>query len=290
MAGEFERYFLAKNDSLKTVVKLNCVLNVPLMLITISGNALVLVAVMRTPSIRSPSTIMLCSLAVSDLLVGLAVQPLYAASYLTRNYSLFEATRTLGFIASGVSLFTMTAIAVDRILALHHHLRYPLVMTKSRAICVLATLWIITVLLSCSAFLNKIVYEFTIAITIAISLFTSAVSYVKIFCIVRRHHLQIRIQEKAMESVKHGKVRDFQRSKKGAVNAFIYLIAMILCYTPMFISMSISVELWKIEWILADTLVFINSSINSFLYCWRLRDLRAAVLKTKRQCLCQMIE
>ena len=133
MAGEFERYFLAKNDSLKTIVKLNCVLNVPLMLITISGNALVLVAVMRTPSIRSPSTIMLCSLAVSDLLVGLAVQPLYAASYLTRNYSLFEATRTLGFIASGVSLFTMTAIAVDRILALHYHLRYPLVMTKSRA-------------------------------------------------------------------------------------------------------------------------------------------------------------
>ena len=140
------------------------------------------------------------------------------------------------------------------------------------------------------SFLIKIVYEYTITVSIFISLFTCAVSYVKIFCIVLRHHIQIKIQEKAVESLNSGKNQEIQRSKKGAENAFIYFIAMILCYTPLFISMSISVELWKIEWILADTLVFINSSINPFLYCWRLRDLRAAILKTKRKCFCQTIE
>ena len=51
----------------ETVIIINCILNAPLMLISILGNALVLAAIIRTPSIRSTHMIMLCSLAVSDL-------------------------------------------------------------------------------------------------------------------------------------------------------------------------------------------------------------------------------
>ena len=36
---------------------------------------------------------------------------------------------------------------------------------------------------------------------------------------------------------------------------------------------------WRPEWDLATTVVFMNSSINPILYCWRLRELRAAVTK-----------
>ena len=36
---------------------------------------------------------------------------------------------------------------------------------------------------------------------------------------------------------------------------------------------------WRPEWDLATTVVFMNSSINPILYCWRLRELRAAVMK-----------
>ena len=54
-----------------------CLLNGLLMLLTIMGNVLVLTPMLTTPSLRSPSTIFLCSLAVSDLLVGFVVQPIY---------------------------------------------------------------------------------------------------------------------------------------------------------------------------------------------------------------------
>ena len=64
MAGKLERYFLSKNTSPEIIVIINCVLNAPQIFITIVGNTLVLVAVSRTPSIGSQSTIMLCSLAV----------------------------------------------------------------------------------------------------------------------------------------------------------------------------------------------------------------------------------
>ena len=68
------------NIGFETVVIANCILNAPLMLLSIIGNALVLVAILRTPSLRSPSVIFLCNLAVSDLLVGLVVQPVYVAA------------------------------------------------------------------------------------------------------------------------------------------------------------------------------------------------------------------
>ena len=64
MAGKLERYFSSKNTSPEIIVIINCVLNAPQIFITIVGNTLVLVAVSRTPSIGSQSTIMLCSLAI----------------------------------------------------------------------------------------------------------------------------------------------------------------------------------------------------------------------------------
>ena len=90
---------------------------------------LMLVAVLRTPSIHSPSKFLLCSLTLSDLLVGVVVQSLYLAAFFERNHSVLNASRTMSFIASGASLFTMTATAGDRFLALHHHLLYTALMT-----------------------------------------------------------------------------------------------------------------------------------------------------------------
>ena len=67
----------------ETVIIINCVVNAPLMLISILRNALVLAAIIRTRSIRStPHMIMLCSLAVSDFLVGLIAQPINIAEQL----------------------------------------------------------------------------------------------------------------------------------------------------------------------------------------------------------------
>ena len=75
--GSADHHFENEDNSTpETITIINCVLNAPLMLISILGNALVLAAIIRTPSIRSTHMIMLCSLAFSDFLVGLIAQPL----------------------------------------------------------------------------------------------------------------------------------------------------------------------------------------------------------------------
>ncbi|XP_078344380.1 melanocyte-stimulating hormone receptor-like [Oculina patagonica] len=296
MANESQADFFGSrgNDSSpETIVIVNCVLNGPMMLISIIGNTLVLAAILRTPSLRSPSMIFLCSLAVSDLLVGLVVQPIYIATNLTRDSSLDEAMKRMAIALCGVSLLTMTAISVDRFLALHYHMRYPNVMTTKRASYASATLWFINLLSFFLTFWSMKVYYFAIAISIVIFLLISTVCYVVIYRIVRRHQLQIRLQHQAVEIHDENIDSTTLQSTKNVKNTFIYFIVMILCYSPVVISLSILVispHHWTNEWTFAETVAFMNSSINPILYCWRLGELRTAVLKTAKQMLCKRTE
>ena len=94
------------------------------MFISILGNALVLAAIIKTPSIRSTSMIMLCSLAVSVLFIGLVDLPIYAAKDVTKDLLLHNVAETIAYslcgiliIIFGASFTTITDIAVDRFLA-----------------------------------------------------------------------------------------------------------------------------------------------------------------------------
>lgn len=205
MESKFVSNYSSKPENdftrLETIVVINCVLNVPLMLVSIFGNILVLAAILKTSStssISSPSTVFLYSLALSDLLVGVVVQPVYIANAATGMTYLQTTMATLAFAASGVSLFTMTAIAVDRSLSLHYHMRYPQLMTKSRARYLMVTLWIIAVLLSFSHHLSDLTYFLVIALCIILCLMTCSACYIDIYRIVRQHQLQIQTQQQAV--------------------------------------------------------------------------------------------
>ena len=115
------------NSTPETLIIINCVLNAPLMLISILGNAFVLATIIRTPSIRSTHMIMLCSVAVSDLLVGLIAQSIYIAQQLTGDRFVYHVSITMGYSLCGVSLVTITAITVDRFLALQSRVKCTLI-------------------------------------------------------------------------------------------------------------------------------------------------------------------
>ncbi len=281
------------NSTHGTIIIINCVLNAPLMLISILGNALVLTAIIRTLSIRSTSMIMLCSLAVSDLLVGFLAQPIYIALQLTKDRFAYHAWIVIGPSLCGVSLFTITAITVDRFLALRYHMRYATLVTKSRVKYTLVIIWLISFVVSGFDFWNTHVHSLLVGVVIIICLIICTFSYIRIYLIVRRHQLQIHAQQQAVQSFNVANNLNMVRLKRSAVNTFVFFIALILCYFPLYVLLTlhgISGSNWQPEWKFASTLVFSNSSINPFLYCWRLRELRTAVVKTARQMLCKQTE
>ena len=282
------------NSTPETIIIINCVLNAPLMLISILGNALVLAAIIRTRSIRStPHMIMLCSLAVADFLVGLVAQPIYIAEQLTEDSIVSNVVLLTGPSLSIVSLMTITAITVDRFLALHYHMRYATLVTESRVKYTLAIIWLINFLLSGLVFWVKRDHKFVVAIVTIICLLICMASYVRIYCFIRRHQLQIYAQQQAVQSSDTGNNLNVAQLKRSAMNTFVFFIALILCYLPLYVLLTLvglSVKDWRTEWQFAITAVNMNSSINPFLYCWRLRKLRTAVVKTARQMLCKQTD
>ena len=298
MTSSFEANYSSDTEAnsksgFETVVIANCILNAPLMLLSIIGNALVLVAILKTPSIRSPSVIFLCSLAVSDLLVGLVAQPVYIAAEIARTVRYFQAADTVGFAGCGVSLATMTAITVDRFLALHYHLQYPNLMTTSRAIYTIITIWCIITLFSFSILWSLRIYNVLAAFCITICLLVCLVCFIKIYRIVRRHQLQIHVQQQAVENSIDTNNHHIRQSTRSAKNIFIYFLAMILCYSPFSIVVIISgftsLDLQVIR-TFPVTVAFMNSSINPFLYCWRMTELRTAVFKTAKLFSCRQTD
>ena len=281
-----------------SVIIPNSVLNALLIPICIAGNVLVLAAVWRNPSLRTPSTILLCSLAVSDLFVGFLVLPVNIAIALTplsrsSSYLRLSQARTFLIIQlCGVSLDTMTAISVDRYLALRYHMRYPNMMTSRRATCVAATFWCKNVILSLLSIWKKNTIFLVALVFVALCLFISSITYSAIYRIVRHHQHQIHAQQQAVQSMNAEQNLKIQ-AKKHAVNTFIYYICMLLCYFPVAVSSLIWVtykEHWNIRWYFADTILFINSAINPFLYFWRNREVWEAVLKVVCKRLCKIDE
>ena len=282
----------------ETIVIINCVLNAPLMIISILGNALVLAAIIRTPSIRStPHMIMLCSLAVSDFLVGLIAQPVYITQQLSEVHSvmMLQAVKQTGFSLCGVSLLTMTVLTVDRFLALHYHMRYASLVTESRVKYSLVMIWLTASSVAGLYFLNERVHSFLSAAVTIFCLFTCTFGYLRIFCVVRRHQIQIHAHQQAVQSFNaenNLNMTNMTPLKRSALNTFVFYITLTVCYFPMYVllTLGLSHKDRKTEWDFASTLVFFNSCINPFLYCWRLRKLRTAVVKTARQMLCKQTE
>ena len=277
-----------------TIVIVNCLLNIPLMLISIFGNTMVITAVVTTPSLRSPSIILLCGLAVSDLVVGLIVQPIYIAKELASVYFLKRLTRTIAVSFCGISFATMAIISVDRFLALHCHMSYNTLVTKARVKYTLIIIWLIhLVLLSGVKFWYLSVYIFyTLHI---IYIVASTISYIGIYRIVRRHQLQIQAQQQAVDlSNTELNTYNLMPLSRTAANTFVFYMCTILCYFPWFIYRIFYsdnlVTNTETAWIFTATLVFANSAINPFLYCWRLSELRIAVMKTFRKMSCKQTD
>ena len=289
------------SSNFETIVVINCILNAPLMLTSITGNALVLATILRTPSLRSvPSTIFLCSLAITDFLVGLVVQPVYIANELQYSAGgpLYKVENFISVSLCGVSLSTMTAISVDRFLALHYHVTYANLMTTKRAMNASASLWFASILLSCLRVWIRGLFFLITGVFIAVSFVISCASYIKIYIIVRHHQIQIHAQQQAVNSFNISfNITDSNNliiSKKRALKTFIYFICMIFCYLPYLSYLMLretSVIASDRNWLnLVTNVVFLNSSVNPFLYCWCNHEIRTSVVKIIRKMMCRQTE
>lgn len=95
----------------------------PLAVVAFLGNAVIIAALRNVSTLHPSSKILLVCLACTDLGVGLISHPLLIGYLMSEGHLkicsyLGIFFYTIGFTLCGVSLLTLTAISVDRLLAL----------------------------------------------------------------------------------------------------------------------------------------------------------------------------
>ena len=262
------------------------------------GNALILVALFKDSSLHPPSKLLLRCLASTDICIGLIAEPLGIIRWISMvkedwalcRYSL-PSYIISGYTLSSVSLLTITAISVDRLLALVLGLRYRQVVTLKRTYVIVVTFWVVSMAAASSYLVNEVITFWYGQLLILSCIFTSTICYTKIFLILRQHH---RIQERG-----HGQRErpnrtislNIARYRKAVSSALWLQFVLVVCYLPYGVMSTLlnRSELSSssfLPWQLAVTLIYLNSSLNPFLYCWKIPEVRQAVKNTTTQVLC----
>ena len=263
---------------------LNVTLNIFLCIAAALGNFLILVTIWRNQSLRSsPSTVLLSGLALSDLCAGLISEPVYITLQVLvivngdAPCALLVASFLLNYYLSGLTLLTLTAISVDRYLAILLHLRYQEIVTEKRVKMLVLGLWI-TLALSLIIppwQLLKWLASFVGILCGGIVLF----SWIRIYQVVRHHQTQIQDQMEIQ-----GEHLNMGRLIKSAINTMSILLVFIVCYFPTTVSLvtfAFHKDTSNVQAIIYTyNLLLLNSSINPLVYCWRRRDIRVAVKQT----------
>ncbi|XP_020620414.1 melanocyte-stimulating hormone receptor-like [Orbicella faveolata] len=271
--------------------------NIPLSISAILGNVLIIVALQRVTSIHPPSKLLLACLASTDLCVGLITQPLYIAYRMSSEYSkhchyLRILFNTIGSIFCGVSLLTLTAISVDRLLALLLRLRYRQAVTLRRVWLLVAAFWF-----SSTAIALTVIYSFRIAvifvcIVLLTCIVTSTLCYTKIYLTLRHHQTHVQGHVQQGQPSGEGVTLNIARYRKTVSTALLVQVTLLACYLPYAISVGAFVNTGSqtlslnFSWAVTVTLLLFNSTLNPLLYCWKMREVRKAVMDTMKQVCC----
>ena len=278
----------------QVIIIANCVVNLALAFVAIFGNALVLYGVWKTPSLRSPSILLLCGLASTDFSVGFIAQPIFIArsivEFFSRSVNLklifININATTAFCLCGSSLVMMAGISIDRLIAIHKSLQYPSIVTSSGITRILVAIWIVSILAGSSEFWEERVQYALIFSSVLICLSISIISHATMYKIMRRHRLQIHSQMRGFDD-RNARTIHIISLRKSVFNAYIIFIVLVICYCPYLVVSIVHFfgkagEL-KLEFSLSSTMVFLNSALNPLLYCWRIREIRLVVLRTFRK-------
>ena len=279
-----------------------CVLNAFLSYTAVMLNCLTIYALTKLSSLPRPLKTLLLSLAVSDLGVGLMVQPSYIASLVmemeqkAENSPAYNNLQILrlhgGFVWLCVFLWSdffkfrwihrcLPISQIPRICDPETRCQFNDFKVDLQRIFVVSS----TVDPDTNCF---IIY----AIIFLPLLLTTVPLNFKIVVAVRRHANQIQalqVQPTAQNS--GANMRDAAAWRKFAVGTLLVYLAFLVCYLPNFcflivylISDPLSSNTVVLD-LFSSTVLFLNSTLNPLIYCWKMRRIRLTILTILRNML-----
>ena len=268
-----------------------CVFNAYLSYTATMLNIVAIYAIRKTSSLSKNLKTLLLSQAVSDFGVGLLVQPMVVAQVMNSNRNsetCLIPTKLLIFatiLFIFATLFSVTALCADRFLAIRLNLRYQELVTHQRVVAAVISIWVISTLISLlTLFLPKQIRYVSLVIIESACIVTATSLSAKLYLTIRRLINQIQVSQVAPND----QGESVQRKRKSAMaTLYVYLI-FIACYLPdicvLIIVASISeprIDLGHLQFYTL-TLLFLNSTLNPLIYCWKMKRIQHTIVSTLR--------
>ena len=287
-SSQFSFTFTELEDLHSTCV-VNCVFNIFLTYTAFMLNIVTIYALHKTSTMPNTLKTLLLSLACSDVAVGLFSQPLY--TFFLINWLRLDnpscntkQVRTISnTLFSGASFLGVVAVSVDRFLAVHLHLRYQELVTHRRVVIVVIVIWVYNAFLSLMILWGSLgTLDVVGMINFAFSFIITLVVYIRIYQTVRRHknHIQsMQIRNEAQSE----EIKNFTVLIKSTVGIFYVYLVFLICYLPYLICKTVlqiygpSIALKKL-YLYSLTFVYLNSSLNPVIYCWKMKHIRHAII------------
>ena len=151
-------------------------------------------------------------------------------------------------------------------------------MTHKRVVAVVSSVWVssgVIALLSQLSSLISSAFQGTITI---ICFIITGIFYCKIYAAVRHHSNQIL----ALQASQNEDMVNAARVQKSALATFYVYVVFLVCYLPISCA-GIAMTIGKTPLLshlryFTLTLVFLNSSLNPLIYCWKMRHIRQTVM------------
>lgn len=180
---------------------------------------------------------MLRTLSATDLCVGLVSEPLIVAGWLSgvfENWNICHHALSLVFlpvyVMRSVSLMVLTAVSVDRPLAVMLRIRYRQIVTMSRTRAIVTTTWGISLITASMHFCDY--HQITLwfgNIGISLCLAISICCYTKIFINLHTHQIQVKDLVDGRETSVTNQL-NIARYKKAVSNVVWLQLSLVLCY------------------------------------------------------------
>ena len=244
-----------------------------LMIISLSGNVLVCLAVYQSKQLQSSVNYFVVSLAFSDILIGLISMPLWLTFELTKFKGMPSTIRPMALIKgwtfidilSGVaSISNLVAISIERYFSIKSPLSHRMCMLNSYVVLNILVVWIYSVIVA-SVYIGIWWWKWRVVLTAIIGFALPCCfivfSYLNVFLIVRKIPSNV-----------------ISRQENHTVTRTLCILvtAFVICWAPFF-AVSITTihchscrkHILEQQWIRSFViwLHYLNSCTNPFLYC-----------------------
>ena len=267
-----------------TVNLITAVINIVTAPFAVISNLLIFLAIVFR--LRTPSKLLIGSLALSDVFVGLAVQPGYIVYRLMENQHhsvpcfVIVVYANAFYICCGVAFMTLAVVSYERYVAVRLHARYNQVFSSRRILKYMAAIWILNILLTSLqwAGINQISRGMHLIAWFICLLVAGAANMGIILSLRQNRH---RVQPASLHPCERNRSRRQREVKLTRSVSFIVGVYLMFNMPVLFVTIYHQILEKDIKtynhysW--TETLAFLNSCTNPLVCCWKSRDIRQAV-------------